>query len=90
MIRFAPCLNVKLVQELRLILEPENEHDKHAIKITNMAGALLGYLPRYYAQGISKLIGNNTRITCRVIEVSKDTECVECIKADLSIERNLL
>lgn len=80
-------LDVKLQEELRLTLEPENEHDKNAIKITNMAGTLLGYLPRYYAQGVSELIGNDTVITCRVIEVSKDSECVECIKADLTIER---
>ncbi|MFZ3132034.1 MAG: HIRAN domain-containing protein [Desulfosporosinus sp.] len=83
-------LNVKLDEELRLILEPENEHDKHAIKITNISGNLLGYLPRYYAQEISQLIGNDTVITCRVIEVSKDTECVECIKVDLTIEKNQL
>lgn len=78
--------DVKLHEELRLILEPENKNDEYAIKITNMAGALLGYLPRYYAQGVSQLIGDDTVMTCRVIEVTKDTGCVECIKVELMIK----
>ena len=78
--------DVKLNEELRLILESENKQDEYAIKITNRAGTLLGYLPRYYAQGVSQLIGNETVITCRVIEVTKDTGCVECIKVELTIK----
>jgi len=79
--------DVKLHEELRLIVEPENKQDEYAIKITNMAGALFGYLPRYYAQGVSQLIGNETVITCKVIEVTKDTGCVECIKVELMIKK---
>jgi hypothetical protein len=40
-----------------------------------------------YAQGVSQLIGNETVITCRVIEVTKDTGCVECIKVELTIKK---
>lgn len=80
-------IDVTLQEDLRLILEPENEHDEYAIKILNTKDILLGYLPRYYAKGISQLIENETMITCRVIEINKDTECNECIKVELTINK---
>lgn len=80
-------LEVKLHEDLRLMPEPENEYDRYAIKILNAAGASLGYLPRYYSEGVSQLIGNNTVISSKAIEVNKDTKCLECIKVELTIKK---
>ena len=79
---------VSINDELRLEPEPENEHDPFVIKIVNNAtNSALGYLPRYYAEGVSQLISANAQILCRVIEVSKEKFCLECIKAELQIEK---
>jgi HIRAN domain. len=79
-------IEVKLHEELKLIPEPENEHDRYAVKITNEKGTL-GYLPRYYSEGISKLSTSNASITCKVIGVNKDNMCLECIQVELSIHK---
>jgi len=78
-------IDVTLQEELKLMLEPENEHDEYAIKIINTTDTLLGYLPRYYAKGVSQLIKNETLIICKVIEINRDTKCNECIKVELRI-----
>ena len=80
-------IDVTLHEEVKLVLEPENEHDEYAIKILNATNKLLGYVPRYYAKGISPLIGNEMIITCRVVEINKETECNECIKVELMINK---
>lgn len=81
-------IEVKLHEELILMPEPENEHDRYAIKIINSAGNSLGYLPRYHTEGVSQLIEKDTIITCRVIEVNRNDKCLECIKVELTIEKN--
>jgi len=81
-------IEVQLNEELRLEPEPKNRHDQHAIRITNNVGALLGYLPRYYAKGVSQLMRNNVTITCKAIEINKTSECLECIKVELTIEKD--
>jgi hypothetical protein len=50
-----------LEEELKLMPEPENEHDEFATKILNNADTMLGYLPRYYAKEFSQLINNTQR-----------------------------
>lgn len=76
---------VNLNDNLSLVPEPENKHDKNAVKIINATGDLLGYLPRYYSEGVSKLFGTNNDIVCKVIEINKDTNCLECIEVELTI-----
>ena len=80
--------DVKIEEKLFLIPEPENKYDKYAVKITNFKDEQIGYLPRYYAQGISRLIGEKRNIFCRVIEVNKDNVCNDCIKVELKINKN--
>ncbi len=79
-------IEVNLHEDLSLIPEPDNEYDEYAIKIVNEKGNL-GYLPRYYSKGISELIKSNANIDCRVIEVNKDSMCLECIQVELTIEK---
>ena len=78
-------IDVVLLEELELVPEPENQFDVHAVKIMNSKGDLVGYLPRYYAQSVGELMGESTTICCKVIEVNKDHNCVECIKVELTI-----
>jgi len=80
-------IDVTTREELRFTPEPENEYDKNAIKILNTKGVMLGYLPRYYAEGISKLIESEAKVTCRVVEINKETECNECIKVELTVTK---
>ncbi len=78
---------VRLNEEVRLIPDPANKYDCYAIKILNSKGELIGYMPRYYSEGVSKRIVSEAKITCRVIEVNKDSNCLECIKLELNIEK---
>jgi hypothetical protein len=82
--------NVQIDENLILVLDPANPHDPNAIKIKNINGNDLGFLPRYYTQGVSQLISKGTAITCRVIEVNKDNKCNECIKVELVIHPNIV
>ena len=40
------CLSVPADHAVMMIPEPENKHDEHAIAVTNMAGQMLGYVPK--------------------------------------------
>jgi len=84
----AESLSLTVNDEVLLDPEPENAHDPFAIKITdNKSGSVLGYLPRYYAQGVTDLIKSNAKICCKVVEVNKDNHCLECVKVELQIEK---
>lgn len=79
----AKATDVEINEELKLVPEPENQYDSNAVKIANLAGELLGYLPRYYAAGISELIELGKKISCKVIEINKEDNCDECIKVEM-------
>jgi len=79
------AIDVKLQEELKLLPEPDNKFDEYAVKILKAGEELVGYLPRYYAEGISQLLRNATTNCCKVIEVNKDHNCVECVKVELTI-----
>lgn len=79
---------VNVNDTLRLEPEPENKYDPNAIKIVNCkSNKPLGYLPRYYAARVRELINSNAQILCRAVEVNKSGYCLECIKAELQIEK---
>ena len=81
-------VQVSVNDVLRLEPEPENVHDPYAIKIIGCkSNNVLGYLPRYYTQRVSELINSNAQIFCKAVEVNRDTYCLECIKAELQIEK---
>lgn len=74
---------------LKLVLEPENKHDKYAIKVLDNIGRHVGYIPRYYSEQVYEKIKKNYEIMCTVIEVNKKSNCNECIKVKLEISNTI-
>lgn len=75
---------VELKDKLTLNLEPTNESDKYAIKVYHGSNHL-GYIPRYYSQGLTKFIKNKYEYHCEVSRVNKDKNCNECIEVKIVI-----
>lgn len=83
----AKSVDLNIKDDLQLVLEPNNIHDKYAIKVNSMKGVHIGYMPRYYSKGITELIHKGYNYSCKVYEVQKDNKCNECIKIDLEIRK---
>ncbi len=73
--------------ELYLSRESNNEYDQFAVRVELQNGQLIGYIPRYYSESVSKRILNNMTYSCVVLEVNLKSECETCIKARLRIPR---
>ena len=69
--------------ELVLQVEPDCEHDPHAVQIRDSDGTLIGYLPRYYSKTISKRLEDGTSYVCLVVEHNHKQPCDECLKIRL-------
>lgn len=79
------AVDLKVEEQLELVLEPENQYDKNAIKIIDSRENLLGYVPRYYSKGVTEFLKQGNSYKCTVLEVNKDNDCQECIKVKLEI-----
>lgn len=71
--------------EVILIPEPENEKDPNAIAVYTSDKKQIGYIPRYYCNGILQLLTVGRNIQCYVNYVDKNRSCHECIKLDLVV-----
>lgn len=78
---------VSVDEELSFIPEPENPYDDRAVQIVNGSGVKIGYLPRYYAEGIRQVMARGNSIDCKVIEINKENNCSECIKVELVVSK---
>ena len=58
-------------QPLALTAEPDNHHDRFAVRIDYEASKL-GYVPRSDNRHISRLLRQDARLWCRVREVDED------------------
>ncbi|WP_405376540.1 HIRAN domain-containing protein [Pseudobutyrivibrio sp.] len=74
-------------EELLLKCEPNNKHDKNAVQMIK-GEKLIGYIPRYYSEAVSKRLNSGMSYKCTIIEVSKFNICNECIKVNLLMPRN--
>ncbi len=79
------AIHLKVGDQLTLELHPENKHDENAIKIIDSKENILGYVPRYYSEGITKYVKQRKDYRCTVLEVNKNRECHECIKLELEV-----
>ena len=71
--------NLRIGDELSLELEPENERDSNAVKIL-YNNKLLGYIPRYYSENVTKIIKEKKKYKCIVQEINiNDNDCQNCI-----------
>lgn len=69
--------------EIVLRREPGNRYDDNAVQMLDVSGHLLGYIPRYYSEGVSGMIDSNKKITCHVSYVDHKKNCNECIRVIL-------
>lgn len=74
-------------EELLLELEPDNVMDCNAIKILNKNNIHLGYVPRFYSEGITELLKNEIKYSCKAFEVTKENNCNECIRIELIFDK---
>lgn len=72
--------------EIILKREPDNLYDQHAVQMLDIEGHILGYVPRYYSEGISRMLMDDKRVTCHVYNVDKNKNCNECMKAIIKFE----
>lgn len=78
-------LNLQIGDQLKLVLEPENLFDENAIKITDKKENPLGFVPKYFSEGITKYLKQGKNYKCTVLEVNKNWEYQECIKIELEV-----
>lgn len=78
-------LQLNVGDELNLELEPTNPFDKNAIRIVDMEKNIVGYLPRYYSESMTKYLKQGATYECIVVEVNKDMECHECVNVKLEV-----
>ncbi|SDX34185.1 HIRAN domain-containing protein [Eubacterium barkeri] len=71
---------------LYLKSEPKNPKDHNAIQILDSDGNRIGYLPRYYCEGVSVLLQSGYEYTCMVKAVNTDNRCDECIWIVLTLK----
>lgn len=82
------CMNeIDVAEGDNIILrkEPENSHDRFAVQMLDIHGRLLGYVPRYYSQGITELLDQGKKIICSVYHLNQDKNCNECIKVIMKL-----
>mgnify|MGYP001138129193 CR=1 FL=1 len=69
--------------EVVLQQDPDNQYDKNAVQMLDVSGHLLGYVPRYYSEGVTKMLKSNRKVSCHVFNVDHHQNCNECIKVIL-------
>lgn len=70
---------IKKNDDIELVHEFDNEKDPNAVQMLYNEECI-GYVPRYYAESISKIVDNKRKYTCKVIEVNYNSDCRNCIK----------
>lgn len=92
---YLPCdgQNCNLLSELslgtQLVLrtEPNCKYDPHAVQIISQEDTLLGYIPRYYSETISKRLASGASYLCEVVEHNHKHPCNECLKIRLRMPK---
>jgi hypothetical protein len=80
-------VNIDVDEELYLKKELENKHDPYAVAVYIKTQSLIGYVPRYYSEGLFELLQKNEKeIHCYVKLVNKNNNCSECLKLYLEVE----
>ncbi len=77
------AISVTRGDEIILRRELDNHFDTNAVQMLDVSGKLLGYVPRYYSEGVSQMLAGNKKISCHVYYVDSNKNCNECIKVIL-------
>ena len=62
---------IKLGDELTLIRESDNRHDRNAIRV-EWRGRKLGYLPRAHNQAVARAIDEGESVVARISQIRDD------------------
>lgn len=81
--RFIGRLNAG--QNLTLLAEPDNPHDRFAVKIVKR-GIMLGYVPRTDNHHLSRLLGQGAKLTGRVIKAQPEGPTWRMLKIEVCLE----
>ena len=73
--------------ELFLTAEPDNESDPFAVRVETQNRQMLGYIPRYYSEGVSYRLAKGMTYSCVCLEIGMEKKCEACIKVRLKIPR---
>lgn len=76
-----------LDMDLLLQLEPDNPYDANAVLVETQQGTRLGYIPRYYSEGVAGRLKKHMTYKCSVIEVNQEMDCQNCAKVRLLMPR---
>lgn len=83
------CENtIEVVRGDKVNLVPElgNKEDKNVIAVYQTESQKIGYIPRYYYEGILNLINTGREVQCFINAVDKNKNCQECIKLELVVK----
>lgn len=83
--RCSDAIDITRGDEVYFRREPDNIYDPNAVQILDANGRILGYIPRYYSAGVSRLLEQNKKIICHIYHVDKNKNCNECIKVIMKI-----
>jgi hypothetical protein len=78
---------VQLGDEVVLERATDNAFDAYAVAILTKSGEMLGYVPRYYSEGVATRLLNGMTYRCQVIEIDKGRGCDTCMKVRLEVPR---
>ena len=79
---------IELGESVVFMPEPTNEYDPFAIAVLTQDNEMLGYVPRYYSEGIARRLERGMTYECRVMEIDHHEGCENCIKVHLVIPKN--
>lgn len=54
--------NITRGDEIVLKRELNNSYDQYAVQMLDISGHVLGYVPGYYSEGISKMLKDDKRV----------------------------
>lgn len=71
--------------EVCLRWEKDNPYDTNAVQVYSISGKLLGYIPRYYSEGVKELLLTG-KMECHIFNVDKNKNCNECVRLILKVK----
>ncbi len=75
---------LKQSSKLTLIAEPDNPHDKYAVKVLYKS-RMMGYVPRNDNRHISRLLRQNIKLDCRVIDADPGKSPWKMLNAEVCL-----
>lgn len=79
-------ISIEKSEELKLIKDSNNNHDKYAIKIEGKNSYTIGYIPVFFSKAVFDALDDKRNMKCIVINKECNNLCEECIKVRLIIE----